>query len=260
MDPIVQFENEVQENVRRLSEATELRGQALAWMLNVGATGSYTYNFKWMGRPIIQYPQDMVAMQELIWQIQPDLIIETGIAHGGSLVFSATMLAMLDLCDAIESGSTLKPAESARRVLGIDIDIRDHNRAAIEAHPMASRIQMIQGSSIDAKIIEQVHAVAKRYSRILVCLDSNHSHEHVMAELQAYANLTSVNSYCVVFDTVIDDMPAEMCTDRPWGAGNSPRTAVDEFLKTNDNFEINDTIDAKLQITVARGGYLRRVA
>lgn len=219
----------------------------------------YSYNFSWMGRPIIQYPQDMVAMQELIWSIRPDLIIETGIAHGGSLIFSASMLAQLDMCDAIEAGSSFNPKESSRKVLGIDIDIRSHNREAIEAHPMASRIQMIQGSSIAPEIIEQVKQVASGYSRILVCLDSNHTHEHVLAELEAYAPLTSIGSYCVVFDTIIEDLPADMFPDRPWGPGDNPKTAVWEYLKTHTEFEIDKNIDHKLLISVAPDGYLKRV-
>lgn len=219
----------------------------------------YSYNFTWMGRPIIQYPQDMIAMQELIWSIKPDLIIETGIAHGGSLIFSASMLAQLDLCDAIEAGVSFNPNESRRKVLGVDIDIRAHNREAIEAHPMASRIQMIQGSSIAPEIIEQVKQVASGYSRILVCLDSNHTHEHVLAELEAYAPLASVGSYCVVFDTIVEDLPAEMFPDRPWGPRDNPKTAVWEYLKTHSEFEIDKNIDHKLLISVAPDGYLKRV-
>ena len=219
----------------------------------------YSYHFDWQGRPIIQFPQDMVAMQELIWEIKPDLIVETGIAHGGSLIFSASMLALLDMCDAIESGKSLNPNVSNRKVLGIDIDIRAHNRAAIEAHPMASRIQMIQGSSIAEDIIAQVKAVASKYSRVLVCLDSNHTHDHVLAELNAYAPLTSVGSYCVVFDTIVEDLPKEMFPDRPWGPGNNPKTAVWEYLKSHPEFQINKDIEHKLLITVAPDGYLKRI-
>lgn len=219
----------------------------------------YSYNFSALGRPIIQYPQDMVAMQELIWQVKPDLIIETGIAHGGSLIMSASMLALLDMCEAIETGVALNPRESCRKVLGIDIDIRAHNRAAIEAHPMASRIEMIPGSSVAPEIIEQVRQMAKGFQRILVCLDSNHTHDHVLAELQAYAPLTSVGSYCVVMDTLIEDMPADIFPDRPWCPGNSPKTAVWEYLKTHTEFQIDKSIQHKLLITVAPDGYLKRV-
>lgn len=218
----------------------------------------YSYHFEFLGRPIIQYPQDIVAMQELIWQIKPDLIIETGIAHGGSLIMSASMLALLDICEAIEAGAVINPSKSRRKVLGIDIDIRAHNRAAIEAHPMASRIQMIEGSSIAPEIIDQVRHVAQGHERILVCLDSNHTHDHVLTELEAYAPLVSAGSYCVVFDTIIEDMPADMFPDRPWGPGNNPKTAVQEFLRRHAEFQANMEIEHKLLITVAPGGFLRR--
>jgi len=227
--------------------------------INSANSKKYSYHYEWLGRPIIQYPQDMVAMQELVWQMKPDLIIETGIAHGGSLVMSASMLALLDLCDGIESGSTIDPKKSKRKVLGIDIDIRPHNRAAIEAHPMASRIQMIQGSSIDPEVIAKVQAIAANFSRVLVCLDSNHTHEHVLAELNAYAPLTSAGSYCVVFDTIIEDMPADMFPDRSWGPGNNPKTAVWEYVKTHPEFEIDKSIQNKLLITVAPDGWLKRI-
>ena len=226
----------------------------------LSAFARYSYNFSALGRPIIQYPQDMVAMQEVIWQVRPDLIIETGIAHGGSLIMNASMLAMLDLCDAIESGDTIAPSRSKRKVLGIDIDIREHNREAIEAHPMASRIQMIQGSSIAPEIIAQVKGVAKDYKCILISLDSNHTHGHVLAELEAYAPLTSVGSYCVVFDTIVEDMPEDMFPDRPWGPSDNPKTAVWEYLKTHSEFEIDKSIQHKLLITVAPDGWLKRVS
>ena len=252
------FKQECRTEIDLMGRDDKLNQLSLQWATHANAR-KYSYHFEWQGRPIIQYPQDMVAMQELIWSIKPDLIVETGIAHGGSLIFSASMLALLDMCDAIEVGKKLDPKKSRRKVLGIDIDIREHNRAAIETHPMASRIQMIQGSSIAPEIIAQVQAVAASYSRVLVCLDSNHTHDHVLAELQAYAPLTSKGSYCVVFDTVVEDMPKEMFPDRPWGPGNNPKTAVWEYLKTHPEFEIDKSIHQKLLITVAPDGYLKRV-
>ena len=252
------FEDSVKSNIEALAKNTQLQKKSLEWLFET-AKHNYSYNFSCLGRPIIQYPQDMVAMQELIWQIKPDLIIETGIAHGGSLILSASMLAMLDLCDAIEAGATINPSASKRKVLGIDIDIRVHNRTAIEAHPMASRIQMIQGSSIASEVIAQVHSVAANYERILVCLDSNHSHAHVLAELHAYAQLTSKGSYCCVFDTVVEDMPDQMFSDRPWGPGDNAKTAVWEYLQANPDFEIDKSIQHKLLVTVAPDGYLRRI-
>ena len=259
MNPADEFQKAVSENIKSLGNDVDAQGLSRVWSRETNRSG-YTYNFSWQGRPIIQYPQDMVAMQELIWSIKPDLIIETGIAHGGSLVFSASMLALLDMYDAIEAHEQMSPNLSNRKVLGIDIDIRQHNRVAIEGHPMASRIEMIQGSSIAAEIIEQVHAIASKYSKVLVCLDSNHTHEHVLAELEAYAPMVSKGSYCVVFDTLIEDMPKEMFLNRPWGPGDNPKTAVWEYLKNHPEFEIDKSIQNKLLITVAPDGYLMRVS
>jgi cephalosporin hydroxylase len=252
------FDKEVAERIATYGydEAMNRAGQDF---MRATTVTKYSYNFSALGRPIIQYPQDMVAMQELIWEVRPDLIIETGIAHGGSLIMSASILALLDMCDAIMADQTVDPRQSARKVLGIDIDIRAHNRSAIEAHPMASRIEMIQGSSTAPDIIAQVHAFAARYKKILVCLDSNHTHDHALAELEAYAPLTSVGSYCVVFDTIIEDLPDGMYPDRPWGPGNNPKTAVWQYIKNHPEFEVDKSIQHKLQITVAPDGYLKRV-
>jgi len=231
----------------------------------------YSYNFEWLSRPIIQYPQDIVAIQELIWRVKPDLVIETGVAHGGSVIFTASLLALLDYCDAVQTGQTIDPRAPKRKVLGIDIDIRSHNRVAIEAHPLAHRIEMIEGSSISPRITAQVFEKAKDFSRILVCLDANHTHNHVLAELDIYAKLVSQDSYCVVFDTIIDRLPDNMFADRPWGRGNNPTTAIQHFLSRLDaepvvacdgqrlNFEVDAQIDNKLLISVAPGGYLRRI-
>jgi cephalosporin hydroxylase len=270
-NPVGQFEAQVRANIERLGAADDLRADTLDWMVKAGATGAYTYNFAWLGRPIIQYPQDMVAIQELVWRVRPDLVIEAGIAHGGSLILSASLLALLDYCDAVEAGTSLDPRATRRRVLGIDIDIRAHNRAAIEAHPMAHRIDMIQGSSIDPAVVAQVHARAAGYGRVLVILDSNHTHSHVLAELEAYAPLTSPDSYCVVFDTLVEDMPESLVADRPWGRGNSPKSAVHEYLRRLEaegrtgsdgaplRFETDKAIESKLLITVAPDGYLKRL-
>ncbi len=252
------FRSDIPARVAAMSDNAALNTSARD-MLRASAGAEYSYNFHWMNRPIIQYPQDIVAMQELIWDIRPDLIVEMGIAHGGSLIFSASQLALMDMCEAIESGEPFDPATSKRRVLGVDIDIRAHNRAAIEAHPMASRIDMIEGSSIAPDIIARVQAVVDGYETVLVCLDSNHTHDHVRAELEAYAPMTSVGSYCVVFDTLIEDMDDDEYPDRPWGKGNNPKTAVWDYLKTHPEFEIDKTIPEKLLITVAHDGFLKRV-
>jgi cephalosporin hydroxylase len=257
-DQVLQFKEEVRQRLSQNTDNAALCKSAAVFMLE-STEPKYSYNFEWLGRPIIQYPQDIVAMEEIIWEVKPDLIIETGIAHGGSLILSASMLALLDMCEAIEKKQSLDPAQSKRKVLAVDIDIRAHNRAAIEAHPMASRIQMIQGSSIAPEIVAQIKAIAADYSRILVCLDSNHTHEHVLEELKAYAPLVSKGSYCVVFDTIVEDLPPEMFADRPWAPGNSPKTAVRQFLKTHPEFQIDDAVDKKLLISVAPGGFLRRI-
>lgn len=257
-DPIKEFFQERNQRIEQFSKDEPFKELSRKW-LEESMRKSYVYNFSWLGRPIIQNPIDVVAMQEIIWEVKPDLIIETGIAHGGSLVFSASMLAMLDYSDAIQQKSVLDVSKPARKVLGIDIDIRAHNKAAIEAHPMSNRIEMIQGSSIASEVIDQVKARAKGFERILVCLDSNHTHDHVLAELEAYAPLTSVDSYCVVFDTFVEDVPADVFSNRPWHPGNNPKTAVWEYLKSHPEFEIDKSIQDKLLITVAPDGYLKRV-
>jgi cephalosporin hydroxylase len=257
IDTVKQFSRERSE--RLVSNGADAPFVALSrdW-LQASMQRKYVYNFDWMGRPIIQYPQDMVAMQELVWQVRPDLIIETGIAHGGSLVLSASLLAMLDMCDAIEAGTTMDPRQSNRKVIGIDIDIREHNRAAIEAHPMASRIQMVQGSSIAPETIAAVHAAAAGYQRVLVLLDSMHTHDHVLAELDAYAPLVTPGSYCVVFDTFVEDMPPGFFDDRPWDVGNNPKTALRQWLQSHPDFEVDASWPDKLMVTVAPEGFLRR--
>jgi cephalosporin hydroxylase len=203
----------------------------------------YSYNFTWMGRPIIQYPQDMIAMQEIIWELKPDLIIETGIAHGGSIIYYASILELI----------------GKGEVLGIDIDIRAHNRAEIESHPMSKRITMLEGSAISQEIIEKIKPFTEGKKTVMVCLDSNHTHDHVLAELQLYSPFVTVGSYLVAFDTIVEDLPADLYADRPWSVGDNPKTAVWEFLKSNDDFVINNEIDNKLLVSVAPSGYLKRV-
>ena len=214
----------------------------------------YSYNFSWLSRPIIQYPQDIIAFQEVVSQVRPDLILETGIAHGGSLVLSASLLCLLDVMDGID------PRQSPRKVVGVDIDIRPHNRKALDEHPLRFKMELIEGSSIDPAIIERARSHADGVERVLVSLDSNHTHEHVLAELNAYADLVSVGSYCIVFDTVVEDLPAGSFPDRPWDVGNNPKTAVHEWLKSHPRFEIDKDIDNKLLISVAPDGYLKRVS
>lgn len=248
MDSNEAFQAERRTNIRALGEDLELKRQSLEWIENSGRH-KYAYNFSWLGRPVIQLPQDLIAMQEIICAVQPDLIIETGIAHGGSLIFSASMLELNAACGG--------PKQA--QVLGIDIEIRPHNRTAIEAHPLYRRIGMIEGSSIAPEVVARVREKAQGRQSVLVVLDSNHTHDHVLAELEAYAGLTTVGSYCVVFDTVIEDLPPQFFGDRPWGPGDNPKTAVRSFLQGNGDFEIDRSIQDKLLITAAPDGYLKRV-
>ncbi|NDU87801.1 MAG: cephalosporin hydroxylase [Ferrovum sp.] len=265
------FEQERRDNISKYPADENWREQSSRWLLRAFEQ-RYMYNFNWLGRPIIQTPIDIVAMQEIIWQVKPDLIIETGIAHGGSLIFSASMLAMLDYADAVEAGGAVDLRVTKRRVLGIDIDIRQHNRVAVEAHPMSHRIDMIQGSSVAGDVVDQVREIVERNERVLVCLDSNHTHEHVLAELEAYAPMVSKGSYCCVFDTIVDDMPDGTFPDRPWGCDNNPKTAVHEYLRRLEcegrtatdggrlQLQIDKAFENKLLITVAPEGYLYRSA
>jgi cephalosporin hydroxylase len=231
------------ETIRQMRADEKIQKQARELFL-ASCRYKYSYNFSWLGRPIIQYPQDIVAMQELIWEVQPELIIETGIAHGGSLILYASILELIG---------------GEGQVLGIDIEIRPHNRAEIEKHRMSKRIRMIQGSSIDEKVASQVVAAAKGKQKVMVILDSNHTHAHVLKELQLYSSLVTKGSYLVVFDTVVEDMSKEFFPDRPWDVGDNPKTAVREFLKTNDRFVVDEEIEGKLLLTVAPEGYLKCV-
>ena len=258
MNPIEEFQKDVAENIRKLGEDQELQSFTWDWVKKVSPY-RYTHNFSWLGRPIIQFPQDLVAIQELIWRVKPDLVIETGIAHGGSLIFHASQLAMLDYQDAVENNTLLDPANPKRKVIGIDIEIREHNRKEIEAHHLSNYIDLVEGSSIAPQTIANVKERTQGFNTTLVCLDSNHTHEHVLKELEAYGPLTSKGSYCLVMDTAIEDMPDHFFSDRPWSIGDNPKTAVWEYLKTHHEFEIDKQMDHKLLITVAPDGYLKRV-
>ena len=236
-----QFEDRNRSFIERMGADQSLRRLTREWFAAL-SKHEYSYHFTWLGRPIIQFPQDIVAMQEIIWKLKPDLIIETGIARGGSLIFSASMLELI-------GGDSL--------VVGIDIDIREHNRIAVEQHPLSGRIRMVQGSSVAAETFAEVMRYAEGKQRVLVMLDSNHTHEHVLRELELYSPLVREGSYLVVFDTIIGEMPEDFSLDRPWGPDDNPLTAVREFLRKNDRFEVDQEFDNKLLITVAPGGYLR---
>ena len=219
LDPIAAFEAERAANIARQGDDLELAALGIDWMLRV-APYRYSYHFSWLGRPIIQFPQDIVAMQELVWKVRPERIVETGVAHGGSIVFHASMLELLG---------------GEGRVMGVDIDIRPHNRREIESHPLARRIDLVEGSSIDGSVVGVVDAWAGG-RRTLVVLDSHHTHDHVLAELRAYAHLVGKDSYIVVMDTTLDDVPPNFAGERPWGPGNSPKSAVHAFVGECDRF------------------------
>lgn len=258
-DPIAQFEREKKERMKRLGCDEHLRSLSRQWLQEAMRKG-YTYNFSWLGRPIIQFPGDILALQEIIWRIQPGLIIETGIAHGGSIIHSAAMLELVAACGG-PSG----------RVMAVDIDIRAHNREAIESHPLSRRIEMLEGSSIQGQIIERVRERARGEDSVLICLDSYHTHDHVLAELEAYAPLTSLGSYCLVFDTFVEESDEDLFPDRPWKRGNNPMTAVLEFLKRLETEQrlaadgkrlllaADREWEDKLLITGAPSGFLKRL-
>src|SRR5262245_33956717 len=245
MNEMEKFAAEVKEHIRGMADDDDLQALSRIWIREI-TPHKYTYNFTWLGRPIIQMPQDMIALQEIVWRTKPELIIETGVAHGGSLIYSASLLEMLG---------------GNGRVLGLDIDIRAHNRREIAAHPLFNRIQLVEGSSSADSTLEQVRQYAAGYERVLVILDSNHTHGHVLKELELYSPFVRAGNYLIVFDTLIEDMPASFFdpAKRPWGKGNNPKTATHEFLKANDRFEIDAAIHQKLLITVAPDGYLRCV-
>ncbi len=242
MNKLEEFKQDVLRRISELEKDEEFKQLALEWTRQ-SLRRKYIYNFQWLGRPIIQTPQDIVGLQEIIWEVKPDLIIETGIAHGGSLMLWASMLELIG---------------GGGKVVGIDTDIREHNRSEIENHPLFHRIQLIEGDSVSPETIEKVRLTAEKYQKIMVVLDSSHTSDHVKKELELYAPLVGVGSYIVVFDTFIEDMPPDFFPDRPWDVGNNPKTAVVEFLKTNDSFEVDRLIENKLLVTSAPGGYLKR--
>lgn len=244
MNPIDQFFHERRQDIEAMAQDEDLKKKSLDWMI-ASDKYKYSYNYTWMGRPIIKYPNDIVATQEIIWEVKPDLIIETGVAHGGSLVLSASMLELLG---------------GDRRVIGIDIDIRAHNRQAIEEHPMFKRIDLVEGSSVAPDIVAQVRKLAAPYRNVMVFLDSLHTHDHVAKELEIYAPMVTVGSYLVLPDTFIEYFPkGYYAHNRPWDVGNNPMTALRDFLEKTDDFEIDKELNAKLMITEAFDGYLRRI-
>ena len=257
LDPTILFENECAEESYKQAKDKSFIKLSDNW-LNKSWRHKYTYHFKWMDRPIIQMPQDILALQEIIWKVKPDLIIETGIAHGGSICLSASLLALLEMEDNYNN-SDFNKIKNNRKVVGIDIDIRKHNKEKINNHFLSDKIVMIEASSVDLKTFEKVKKISKDYSNILVILDSNHTGDHVLKELNLYGSLVSLNSYCIVFDTIIEKMDNAFSQNRPWSKKNSPKSAIEKFLKTDDTFEIDHSIDDKLILSMAPGGFLKKI-
>lgn len=247
MSQIAAYFQEVAGNIEALQADADLQALSRIWVREI-TRYKYAYNFTWMGRPIIQFPQDMMAMQEILWTVRPDVVIETGVAHGGSILYYASLLELFGKPDAC--------------VIGVDIEIRPHNREAIEKHPMAHRVKLIEGSSIHPDTLQAVYeALPKPPDQInaVIVLDSNHTHEHVLEELRLYSSLVKKDSYIVVFDTIIEDMPEDIIRswNRPWQKGNNPKTAVHAFLAENNRFTIDKALESKLLITVGPDGYLK---
>lgn len=242
-DDTQEFEEKKKERIKGYAQKTSLLKTGEDF-LQESLKHDYSYNFHWLGLPIIQYPQDIVAMQEIIFKTKPDLIIETGVARGGSVLLYASLLEMM---------------QSNGIVIGVDIDIRPHNRKRIISNPLSHRIRLIESSSIAPETTEMVKELAEGKQRIMVVLDSNHTHQHVLEELNLYSSFVSDGCYMVVFDTVVEGMPAGSFPGRPWDKGNNPQTAVKEFLTLNSMFEIDTMLEQKLIITAAPSGYLRKI-
>ena len=218
-----------------------------AW-IRCGWDTKYVYSFSWMGRPIIQLPDDMVRIQEVIYQVKPDLIIETGVAHGGSLIFYAS------LCKAMDRG----------RIVGIDIEIRPHNRKAIDAHELSPLITLVEGSSVDAGLVEQVRGHARPGETVLVLLDSNHTKAHVLAELEAYGPMVTQGSYIVATDGIMAQVAGAPRSGPDW-SWNNPISAIEafvadhpEFVVEEPEFPFNEGV-VKDRVTYWPSAYLKRV-
>ncbi len=203
----------------------------------------YSYLWTWMGIPIIQLPADVLATQEVIWKTKPDIIIETGVARGGSVLFMASIVEMM----------------GNGQVIGVDIDIRTHNRESIEAHPMSKRVTLIEGGSVDKDVLEKVRAEIPDGARVMVVLDSDHSRDHVLAECRAYGPMVTKDCYLVVADTLVGHVNEENAPknrSQLWYKGNDPLTATNDFLEEQDRFQVDAVTNGKLVLSSSPGGYL----
>ena len=227
-------------NIKENKNIRELEEAAIKWA-KVSAENRLSYEIDWLGIPIIQTPEDMILMQELIFKVQPNVIIETGVAHGGSLIYYASLLELL----------------GKGKIIGIDIEIREHNRKVIEKHPMFKRIDLVEGSSISEETIEKIRKMVPNNSKVIVCLDSNHTKNHVLKELQLYHGFVNLGSYIVVFDTITSKLSKVSSSEKIY-LDNSPKEAIEEFLKEHNNFELDKSYN-KLYVSSSQDGYLRRI-
>lgn len=227
-------------NTREDKNTKELEEIGLKWV-KVLTENRLHYEIDWLGVPVIQTPEDLILMQELIFKVQPDFVIETGIAHGGGLIYYASLMELL----------------SKGKVIGIDIEIREHNRKVIEAHPLFKRIEMIEGDSTSEETIQKIRKKIPGNSKVIVCLDSDHTKSHVLKELELYKSFIIPGGYFVVFDTIISKLAKQVTAERQY-INNSPKEAVDEFLKKYNNFEIDKDFN-KLFVSCSPDGYLRRI-
>ena len=241
MEPIEQYIHDRDEQVRKNLTDRDL-GIDVHRLTESLVKTNYVKNFTWMGIPILQYPTDLMVMQELIGKIRPTSIIEIGIAFGGMTKFYSDMLRLVD---------------TGGMVIGIDVDIREH---AWEVLNRLQRAIAIKGSSTNSEVVDEVKELIDDKSTVLISLDSNHTHEHVLQELKLYSPLVSVGSYIVVFDTAIQFYGhLDKNRERPWSRGNNPYTAVQEFMKDNEEFVVDREIERRALITSAPGGFLRRL-
>ncbi len=242
-DDRIEFENSKLVSIDNLGHDKEIFSQSKEMIKSLDKY-NYSYLWSWLGLPIIQWPADIMATQEVLWQVKPDVVIETGVARGGSVVFIASILKMM----------------GKGKVVGVDIDIRSHNREAIMSHPMANLIKLIEGPSTSEDVLQRVSTEIKKTDVVMVILDSDHSYEHVLSECNEYSKFVSKGSYLVVADTFVGHLTEEEAPknrSKLWFKGNEPLAARDEFLKNNPNFIIDNHINNKLVLSSSPGGYLK---
>ncbi len=237
-----QFDADKIKNATSLGKDEELQKLALE-LIEKSDKHYHAYQWTWLDLPIIQSTEDILAAQELVWKVKPDVIIETGIAWGGSIVFYASLLQLI----------------GKGKIVGIDVALPQKNIDKIMSYPFSDRIELIQGSAVDQSIVDLAASHIKEGQTVMLMLDSNHTHEHVLKELEMYSHLVTKDSYIIVSDTIVEDIPTQEHRPRPWGPGDNPKTAVNAFLKGNDRFVLDEYYNNKILVTFDKGGYLRCV-